>query len=147
MGVSLAGTDVVLDLTAEVERVLWDFDALRTADRPIRVQVGSDGRVILRGPARSRFVRDQILELVRAVPGVAEVIDHIIADPELEVRVAEALALAPRTASLTPGSVLVHCRYGAVILTGQLPPGTDREAVVQVARGVPGVVQVDDRLT
>jgi hypothetical protein len=143
----LAGTDVVLDLTAEVERVLWDFDALRTADRPILVRVGRDGKVSLRGPVRSRFVRDQILELVRAIPGVVEVVDHMVADPELEVRVADALALAPRTASLPPGSVQVHCRYGVVILTGQLPPGTDRAAVLQVAKGVPGVVQVDDRLT
>jgi osmotically-inducible protein OsmY len=103
--------------------------------------------VTLLGPVRSRFVRDQILDIVGAIPGVVEVIDLMVADPELEVRVAEALSLDPRTLSIPPGSVQVHCLNGVATLTGQLPPGSDRAAVLQAARAVPGVVQVHVRLT
>ena len=147
MAVGVKDSEAAIDLAGQVDRALWNLDAVRTARRPIRTQVGSDGRVTLLGPVRSRLVRDQILDLVGAIPGVLEVIDRMVADPELELRVAEALSHDPRTRSIPPGSVQVHSLNGAVTLTGQLPPGSDRAAVLQAARSVPGVVQVHDRLT
>jgi len=140
-------SEAAIDLAGQVDRALWNIDAVRTARRPIRTEVRPDGRVTLLGPVRSRFVRDQILGLVGAIPGVVEVIDRMVADPELEVRVAEALGHDPHTLSIPPGSIQVHCLNGAVTLTGQLPPGSDRAAVLQAAWVVPGVVQVHDRLT
>jgi len=147
VAVAVTDSDTVVDLAGEVNRALWNLDAVRTAYRPIRIQVRPDGRVTLLGPVRSRFVRDLILNVVAEIPGVVEVIDRMVADPELEVRVAEAVSTDSRTLSLPPGSVQVHCLYGAVTLTGQLPPGSDREAVLRVVGAVPGVVQVNDRLT
>ena len=147
MAVAVTDSDTVVDLAGQVHRALWNLDAVRTAHRPIRIQVRPDGRVTLLGPVRSRFVRDLILNVVAEIPGVVEVIDRMVADPELEVRVAEALSTDPRTLSLPPGSVQVHGLYGAVTLTGQLPPGSDQAAVLRVVGAVPGVDQVNDRLT
>ena len=147
MGASLIDPDDVLDLAEEVERALRDFDPVRTAHHPIRVRVQTDGRVILQGPVRSRLVRDQILEIVRSVPGVVEGIDRMVPDAELEVAVAEALDRDPRTSSLPPGGVQTHALFGAITLSGHLPAGSDRGAVRQVAAAVPGVRQVHDRLT
>jgi osmotically-inducible protein OsmY len=78
---------------------------------------------------------------------VAEVVDRIVADPDVEVAVAAALQSDPKTSGLPAGSVLVRSLFGVVTLTGRLPAGADREAVVRVAAGVPGVRQVHDRLT
>ncbi len=138
---------VALDLQEEVARALWELDLVRTAGDRVRVRVAAEGRVELSGPVRSRVTRDQVLEKVRSVPGVVEVIDRMVADPEVELVVAAALQGDARTSSLPAGSVLVRSLFGAVTLTGHLPAGADREAVVQVAAGVPGVQQVDDRLT
>jgi osmotically-inducible protein OsmY len=126
---------------------LWEIDALRTAGRWPTIKVEPGGRVELSGPVRSRLIRDQLRETVAAVPGVGEVIDRMVADPELEVAAAAALQKDPRTSSLPPGSVLVRSGYGAVTLTGQLPEGADRRALLEVVRAVPGVRQVYDRLT
>lgn len=139
---------VALDLQDEVDRALWELDLVRTAGGGgLRARVVDDGKVELSGFVRSRLGRDQVLEKVRSVPGVVQVIDRTVADPELELAVAAALQRDPRTSSLPAGSVLVRSLYGVVTLTGRLPAGADREAVVRVAAGVPGVKQVHDRLT
>ena len=70
MAVWVKDSEAAVDLSDQVERALWNIDSVRTARRPIRTQVRPDGRVTLLGPIRSRFVRDQILELVGAIPGV-----------------------------------------------------------------------------
>ncbi|MGH2606999.1 MAG: BON domain-containing protein [Anaerolineales bacterium] len=142
-----AATNAALDLQEEVDRALWELDLVRTAGGRVRARVTAGGRVELAGPVRSRLTRPQVQATVRSVPGVVEVVDMMVADPDVEVAVAAALQSDPRTGGVPAGSVLVRSLFGGVTLTGRLPAGTDREAVVQVAAGVPGVQQVHDRLT
>ena len=142
-----AATIAALDIQEEVDRALWDVDLVRTAGGRVRARVAAGGRVELSGPIRSRLTRDRVLAKVRSVSGVAEVVDRIVADPDVEVAVAAALQSDPKTSGLPAGSVLVRSLFGVLTLTGHLPAGADREAVVQVAAGVPGVQQVHDRLT
>ena len=142
-----AATIAALDLQEEVDRALWELDLVRTAGARVRARVATEGRVELSGPVRSRLTRDQVLAKVRSVSGVVEVVDRTVADPDVEVAVAAALQSDPRTSGLPAGSVLVRSLFGVVTLTGHLPAGADREAVVRVAAGVPGVQKVHDRLT
>lgn len=73
---------VALDLQDEVDRALWELDLVRTAGGGgLRARVVDDGKVELSGFVRSRLGRDQVLEKVRSVPGVVQVIDRTVADP------------------------------------------------------------------
>lgn len=136
-----------LDLQDEVDRALWELDPVRTAGGRIRGRVRDGGRVELAGPVLSRLTRDQVMESVRSVPGVVEVVDRMAADPDIELAVATALQSDPGTASLAAGSVMVRSRFGVVTLLGRPLAGVDREAILRVAAGVAGVQKVHDRLT
>jgi osmotically-inducible protein OsmY len=135
------------DLEAAAWRALWEFDAVRLAHRPPNVSAGSDGVVVVSGPVRSRTIPNQVREILSAVPGVRAVEDHLLPDPDLEVRIAEALRRDPRTAQLPPGAIVTRVTYGTATLLGKLRSGKDRDAVLAVAGAVADVLQVDDRLT
>jgi osmotically-inducible protein OsmY len=76
---------------------------------------------------------------------VQRVEDRIVADPDLEIAVARALADDPKTAGVPAGSVLVFAQLGNVVLVGDLPESLLAE-VLRVAGQVPGVRRVVDRL-
>jgi hypothetical protein len=66
-------------------------------------------------------------------------------DADLADAVTYELAHAPRTWHLTQPDVAVS--VGRVTLSGEVAHQTARDELVTVAQGIPGVIDVDDRLT
>ncbi|MFQ5923390.1 MAG: BON domain-containing protein, partial [Anaerolineales bacterium] len=79
------------------------------------------------------------------VPGVTGIVDGIVADSELEIEVAVALARDPRLEGLPPGAIAIHSHLGEVTLLGHLKDDSIRETVMEVASRVSGVQRVHDR--
>ena len=77
-------------------------------------------------------LKDGVLDAVRWVPGVTGIVDGLVADNELEIQVAMALARDPRLSSLSPGAIALHSHLGRVTLVGRLK----NEALIEVAAEV-----------
>lgn len=134
------------DLLNAVERALWRYEPVRSRDLPLSFDVGEDGRLIVRGYAPSRTIKEGILGVAASVEGVPGVVDEVHADPDLEVAIAQTLATEPSTKHLPPGAVQVFAQLGEIVLVGDLPE-SDRGAALGVAEGVPGVRTVVDRMS
>ncbi len=137
-------TMTVEDLESAVEAALWNYSPIRESLSDLHVVVSTDGRVEVSGPVRSGLKKDGVLEALRWVPGVTGIVDGMVADNELEIQVAFALARDARLSSLSPGAIAVHSHLGAVTLVGRLEDEAARAAAVEVASQVTGVKSVDD---
>ena len=133
------------DLESAVEAALWNYSPIRESLSDLEVNVSSDGRVEVSGPVRSGLKKDGVLETLRWVPGVTGIVDGLVADNELEIQVAFALARDSRLSSLSPGAIAVHSHLGKVTLEGGLKDKALREVAVEVTSQVIGVKSVDDR--
>jgi len=138
-------TLTVEDLESAVETALWNYSPIRESLSDLQVKVSSDGRVDVSGPVRSGLKKDGVLEALRWVPGVTGIVDGMVADNELEIQVALALARDPRLSSLSPGAIAVHSHLGRVTLVGRLKDEALGGVAVEVTSQVSGVKSVDDR--
>ena len=134
------------DLQLEVEEALWQYDPVRDALGVLQIEARPDGQVEIAGPVRTGSIKDGILATVRRLPGVVGVIDRMLADHELELAIAKAIDTDPSLKALPPGSVSVYSHLGQVSLVGKTPTEALRRRAVEVARGVPGVRRLVDRL-
>ncbi len=132
------------DLESAVETALWNYSPVRESLSDLHVTVSPDGRVEVSGPVRAGLIKDGVLEVLRWVPGVTGIVDGLVADNELEIQVAIALAQDPRLSSLFPGAISVHSHLGRVTLVGRLEDRAFSEVAVEVANQVLGVTKVDD---
>jgi osmotically-inducible protein OsmY len=105
----------------------------------------NDDCVVLTGIVRSRTAREMAERLAQNVPGVARVDNQLVADADVEIAVAQALATDARTASAFPG-LLVGVVFGIVYLKGTAPTSQIKDAATEVARTVPGVRRVSNEL-
>jgi osmotically-inducible protein OsmY len=137
-------TLTVEDLESAVETALWNYSPIRESLSDLQVNVSPDGRVEVNGPVRSGLVKDGVLETLRWVPGVTGVVDGLVADNELEIQVAIALARDSRLSSLSPSAIAVHSHLGRVTLVGRLKDEALRGIAVEVTSQVSGVKSVDD---
>lgn len=103
------------ELARDVEDALGHEELLRALDTPIRVRV-RDGVVHIYGHVHNRALLSRVEELVRAVPGVMGVENHLVVDLELLQEVTAALQRDPRTRHLVGYQVRV--RNGIVELEG-----------------------------
>ncbi len=125
-------------LREAVHAALWQDDGIRIEvleQDALIIQV-QDGIVTLRGHVRSRAQRRRMEALIRHIPGVLGVEDHSVADDELEIAVASALAQDSRTRGQL---IRVRARSGYVSLLGDVPDADVRTAAEEVAGRVPGV--------
>ncbi len=135
------------DLESAVETTLWNYSPVRESLSDLHVTVSPDGRVEVSGPVRAGLIKDGVLEALRWVPGVTGIVDGLVADNELEIRVAIALAQDPRLSSLSPGAISVHSHLGRVTLVASLKDEALSVAAQEVASQVAGVRSVDDHTT
>ena len=135
------------DLESAVEAALWSYYPIRESLSNLQVKVSPDGRVEISGPVRAGLVKDGVLDSVRWVPGVTGIVDGLVADNELEIQVAMALARDPRLSSLSPGAIAVHSHLGRVTLVGRLKDEALSEVAAEVTSQVDGVKTVDGRTT
>lgn len=143
MTVAEAQARTVEDLQSAVERALWEYDLVRPALPELSVQAHADGSVEVIGHVRTGVIRDGVIETLRRVPGVTQVVDQLYSDQELEIAVAIALSEIDK---LSPGALTVHAHLGDVTLLGRLPEDSLRDEVLSVATSVVGVDRVIDRL-
>jgi osmotically-inducible protein OsmY len=129
-----------------VEQEAWN--ALRivpglgeTELRAIHLQV-EDGNLMLLGNVASSRIAEAMEKAISQVSCVLGVENRLIADPDVEIGVASALAQNPSTQG---ERYIVHSRVGRVVLEGQVKPEA-AQAAVDVARQVAGVVSVESRL-
>jgi osmotically-inducible protein OsmY len=134
------------DLQGRIEDALWDYEPVRSSDVPIQMHIGQDGRVRVHGWVRSRVIKDMVGAIVSGVPGVAQVDNQLVADPDLQVKAAQALAEAPGLRSLAAGELIVRAHLGAVGLVGQVPDEATRHAAADAVGKTPGVRRVVDDL-
>jgi osmotically-inducible protein OsmY len=130
---------------AAVEEALWRYQPVRSRELGLDWALDAAGTLTLDGFAPSRTIKETLLEIAASVRGVQRVEDRIVADPDLEIAVARALADDPKTAGVPAGSVQVFAQLGNVVLVGDLPESLLAE-VLRVAGQVPGVRRVVDRL-
>ena len=133
------------DLMNAIAERLWRYEPVRSRDLPLDLSLSEDGILTVQGYAPTLTIKEAILDIVGSVAGVREVEDEIVADPSLEVAIAEELTRNDVTKHLDPGAVQIFAQVGNVVLVGDLPT-EDREAVIQVVEGLPGVRQVVDRM-
>ncbi len=133
------------DLESAVETALWNYSPIRGSLSDLQVTVSPDGRVEVSGPVRAGLIKDGVLEALRWVPGVTGIVDGLVADNELEIQVAIALAQDPRLSSLSPGAISVHSHLGRVTLVASLKDEALSAAAVEVANQVAGVRSVEDQ--
>lgn len=111
---------------------------------PIAVQVDGD-EVILQGWVPTLTLKRVATRLAMEVPGVSRVRNELIADEELERKVAEVLEQEPSLEDDFPG-IHINVVAGAVTLWGTVSTEADRQRAEELARQVPGVRKVINQL-
>lgn len=135
-------TQQLEDLQTAVDEALWHYTPVRGALWELRAVVAPEGEVEIRGHVRASTIKDGVIGALRAVPGVLRIVDRLIADPELEMAVARALA---EIKQLQPGTIAVRSHLGKVSLLGRLSDEALRKQVRDAAAAVHGVRGIDDR--
>ncbi|HEY3078433.1 MAG TPA: BON domain-containing protein [Chloroflexota bacterium] len=123
------------ELRTEV-RARLDDDRLVRALARYEVAV-YEGRATLVGHVRSRQVARGMAEAARRVQGVSAVDERLVADDELEVRVASAIG---RGALNRTSRLVVRAEFGHVRIGGVYPSPEARAEALRLGSGVPGVV-------
>jgi osmotically-inducible protein OsmY len=126
-------------LQMEIEGRIAKLEPLRTLDNHLRISVGSDGAIQVSGPVRSHLIKQIVLQSIEGTPGVHSIEDDVIADPDLELDVAQALTSDDRTGEIPLGHIFIHSRSGVVSLAGKLPDDIPLSDVLDVVSSVDGV--------
>ncbi|HET9980400.1 MAG TPA: BON domain-containing protein [Ktedonobacterales bacterium] len=130
------------EIREEVREAIFDYARLRVDLPGIAIRV-IDSVLWLQGHVSSdlnkRLVQDQIAN----IRGLSEIHNDLIADNDLASDVAMALAKDPRTARSQIG---VYPSLGHINLRGRVHTPAARQAAYEVARGVPGVEDVENAL-
>lgn len=115
---------------------LWKAETIRSIDiHDISVDV-ENGQVCLSGHVSRESNQQQIEEITRSVPGVISVHDHIVADHDLSIQIAQALGNDER---IRPFTLPVHSYHGWVEIGGQVPNQAIQCAAEEIAANVPAV--------
>jgi osmotically-inducible protein OsmY len=124
------------DVLAGVNDALWEADGLRSLNyKDIEVEARA-GEVFLRGHVRSVMHKHEAEQRVAAVRGVEVVHNDLVADSDLEIAVAQALAAnQPTRASI----LRVGASAGWVQLGGEVPDAQVRTEAETVAANVSAV--------
>ena len=134
------------DLKWAVERALWGYEPARSSEPPLRVEVDQLGGVRITGWVRSRVIKEIVGRIAGSVPGVHGVALDVVADPDLDVALAAAMAASPSAKQLEPGTVRVRCQLGVARVLGKVPDLKTKAAVLDSVRHAPGVRGVEDLL-
>jgi osmotically-inducible protein OsmY len=135
------------DIELAVERELIHDEAVPYD--PLDVEV-NDGVVTLSGTVDNLLAAQRAVRRARVVRGVESVIDRIrvepaltYSDPDLERRVERALLVDPATDEF---EIQVSASGGVVALSGRVESYQEKLLAGQVASGVSGVVEIDNRI-
>jgi osmotically-inducible protein OsmY len=130
------------ELEEEVRQALWDYPRLRIDLGAVKVHAQCN-EVWLLGHVSSDINRRLMEDLARAVTAVREVHNELVADTDLAVEIAGALAKHEETRGLPIG---VYPDLGEVYLRGLVPTEAVKQAAEQVAGEVPGIKGLHNEL-
>lgn len=130
------------DLRDDAHRAIESYSRLRVDMDGVNV-TATDGVIWLRGHVSSELNRRLIENLVSGVPGLAELHNELIPDPELAAEISHRLARDPRTAEDRIG---VYPKLGRVHLRGGVRTAIAREAAEALTQATPGVVEIINEL-
>ncbi len=136
------------DVTADVVTAI----VLDTAANPAKIDVETvDGVVYLRGTVPNPTIRQMVTSIARSVEGVKDVIDDldvVVAVPHPDSEIAQAIE-ARWHATLRPeiaDRVRVSVHDGVARIGGEVDTTATRWAIEDLARWVPGVLDVVDEM-
>jgi osmotically-inducible protein OsmY len=132
------------NLEQTVRDALDRYPPLRMWQHSIQIQA-NNGAVILSGSARSQAEKQIAGNLARAVKGATSVENQLIADGDLEIAIAQALATDARTRDAFPG-VLVGVVFGTVYLKGTAVSDDVKKAASEIASKIGGILRVSNEL-
>jgi osmotically-inducible protein OsmY len=130
------------ELEENVRQALWDYPRLRIDLGAVKVHAQCN-EVWLLGHVSSDINRRLIEDLTRAVSGVRDVHNEVVADTDLAVAIAGALAKHEETRGLPIG---VYPNLGEVHLRGLAPTEEAKQVIEKVAVGVPGVKAIHNEI-
>lgn len=130
------------ELRDDARRAIENYARMRVELDGINV-TAIDGVVWLRGHVSSELNGRLAQDLVSGVPGIAELHNNLIADPDLAGAISRALARDPRTAEEHIG---VYPMLGRVRLRGAVRTQAARDAADAIANATPGVGEVLNEL-
>jgi osmotically-inducible protein OsmY len=125
-------------LKQTVEEALQAYSALRTS-RPEIIVTEVEGVVTLTGYVPSASIRAMAGVLASTVEGVSEVINDLVAAPDLERAIAVALAADERTRSWP---IRVRADLGIAQLQGRVPDEQAVQIALEVAHKVEGPKEI-----
>jgi osmotically-inducible protein OsmY len=135
------------DILAEINDRLWQDEATRAMERSnVAVRIRS-GRVFLAGHVTNQRDLQLVADLVGSIPGVQAIHNALVADQDLVVEVAQALAADART---RPAIIRVGASHGWIQMAGEVPDEATRRTAEEVAasvarvRGVLGLPHLPD---
>jgi len=113
---------------------LWNYPRLRVDLRAVQVRV-VDGEVWLNGHVSSTLNRRVMAELLEGIKGVTAIHNDLVADNELAIEIAQALAKDPRTHGQRLG---VYPNLGEVYLRGLSDSPEAAQAATEIAAQIDG---------
>ena len=125
-------SDTDIDILARIQHELSSYPPYMADRHRVHFSV-NDGVVVVSGYVKSPITETFVVNRVRNVPGVSDVMDDDFYNDE-EIRL--------DVGRVVPPGVMVTIEYGAVILSGNLPEGTTVEQLVHKVGQVPGVHHV-----
>ena len=134
------------DMQLQVAERLERIEPLRTLGNFLQAKLNPDGVVQVSGPTQSLLIKRLVIQALSDIPGIQDVQDQIVADPELELAVAWGLAHDHRTSDLPPGRIFIRSHLGVITLFGNLPHGFFLQDIVEVVSNVSGVLDIEVKL-
>lgn len=133
---------------AEAVRHALEWDVFIPA-RQLQSTVTDDGHVILTGTVSTLRQRDDAERAVCNLEGVRLVTNQIVVEAppiavsELRSSIKEALE---RHVAREADRIAIDIHGHTVVLSGRVGSWSERQAVIGVAKGTPGVTRIDDQL-
>lgn len=124
-----------------VHDTLSEEQVLRTTTADIEI-LDNGQSIVLRGRVRTRILFDLADRLARVAAGDWPVDNQLIDDERLTMQLSSAAGLDPRTAS---ANVRFDVFLGVAHVLGVVQDSQQREAILELAAGVPGLVRVEDQ--
>ena len=129
-------------MALRTQDLLAQQQSLRTTTSVIVVEAAS-GELSLKGRVRTNTLRNLAQRLARNATDGWHLHNELISDEQLAMDIAARLAMDPRTVM---ADVRCEVFLGVVNLKGVVKSPDQRQAVVELARQVPGIVSVNDLL-
>jgi hypothetical protein len=134
------------DIHLQVAERMEKIEPLRTLGNFLQTKLDPNGVIKIAGPTQSLLIKQMVIQALSDIPGIQGIQDHIVADPDLELAVAWALAQDHRTSNLPPGRIFIRSHLGVITLFGDLPAGFLLQDIVDVVLNVSGVRDIEVQL-